>query len=360
MRRFLLAALMLGPTWAVAADAQRRTVFAYLHPNRTANADGLTSLAANANVLTHVSPCWLIVEDAKGALVAEVDPALVAFCRESGLLLVPRLEQKNFSRALVHAFLRDPKARARLVGQLVPWLLATGCHGVNLDFEYVPAADRNRLTNFVRELSAALRPHGLLLTMAVPAKMQENVKSSWSGAFDYAALGRACDLIILMAYDEHYGGGPAGPVASLPFVERVLSYATKTITRNKVLLGMPFYARDWPADGKGKARTARDALALAEISGAEVKWDERARSPWFQYLENGVTRTVWFEDFRSIAAKVLAADRTRIGGLSIWRLGNEDPAFWLPIAQYREGAGLKGLLAAFQTALRNLPKSAKK
>lgn len=344
---------------ASGSSTPRRAVLGYLHPSPSTQARALESILRNAQVLTHLSPCWLTVEDGKGALNAIVDAEVVALCRKNGICVVPRLAQKNFSREVAHAFLRSQPARRQLITRVCQWLVANGCQGLNLDFEGVPREDRAHLSQFVTELRAALKPRGLLLTMAVPAKTKDDPKASWSGAFDYSALGRSCDLLVIMAYDEHWSTSAPGPVASLPFVERVLAYSTKTVARERLLLGMPFYARDWPSSNafgqpaRGKSWTAKDARALVEHTGAQVQWDAVAKSSWFQYVDNGVTRTVWFEDLKSIAAKVWTADRTGIAGVSIWRLGNEDPAFWLPIAQYREGPGLRGLWAAFATALRN-------
>lgn len=357
----LLALLSLSAANAEAPEIPpssvvRRAVLGYLHPSSNAQAESLESILRNAHVLTHLSPCWLTVADGKGGLEAMVDADIVAFCRQNGISVVPRLAQRNFSKEIAHTFLRNQSGRRQLIAHLGEWLVANGCQGLNLDFEAVPREDRLHLTKFVTELRAAFKPRGLLLTMAVPAKTKDDPKASWSGAFDYAALGRSCDLLVIMAYDEHWGTSAPGPVASLPFVEKVLAYATRTIAREKVLLGMPFYARDWPQQGRGKSWTAKDVLTLVEHTGAQVQWDAVAKSSWFRYVDNGITRTVWFEDLKSIAAKVLAADQSRIAGVSIWRLGNEDPAFWLPIAQYREGQGLKGLWAAFATALRNMPK----
>jgi spore germination protein YaaH len=93
---------------------------------------------------------------------------------------------------------------------------------------------------------------------------------------------------------------------------------------------------------------------LLRTTGASVNWSEAAKTPWFKYQDAGQDRTVWFENAGSLTSKISVARRHRLAGLSIWRLGNEDPAFWLPVARYRAGPGVRGWLSTAVTFLRNL------
>jgi spore germination protein YaaH len=49
---------------------------------------------------------------------------------------------------------------------------------------------------------------------------------------------------------------------------------------------------------------------------------------WFTYPQNGKTRTVWFSSSRALEAKLDLIEAEDLGGLAIWRLGNEDPRNW--------------------------------
>jgi spore germination protein len=42
----------------------------------------------------------------------------------------------------------------------------------------------------------------------------------------------------------------------------------------------------------------------------------------------GVRRIVWFEDARSTTAKAKLVEELRLKGVSLWRIGGEDPATW--------------------------------
>src|SRR5205814_5063344 len=104
--------------------------------------------------------------------------------------------------------------------------------------------DRAALSTFVQQLSTALHEQGKLLTLAIPAK-DRDVTVGWAGAYDYAALGAAADLVTIMAYE--YSGPFSGPgsVAPYEWVQRVLAFATGQIQPENVLLGVAFYGYDW-------------------------------------------------------------------------------------------------------------------
>ena len=84
----------------------------------------------------------------------------------------------NFSPSELEQLLGSTSARATLVANLKTWVDNTGTHGVNIDFEGVPASQRANMVSFVGELEAAGVGDIVLATPAV----------DWSDAWDYAAL----------------------------------------------------------------------------------------------------------------------------------------------------------------------------
>jgi len=209
-----------------------------------------------------------------------------------------------------------------------------GLAGIDIDVENVPGDLRPYYTALVEEAAAALKPNGVQLTVSVPAKVWNDTTSNWGGAFDYAALGRAADQVAIMAYDEHTYGLVPGPVASLPWVERVVAYATTQIPAEKILLGIPAYGYDWVAGTRVVARglSTGGAYNLAAQHGAAVQWDDAAQVPFFAYTQDGVAHVVYFENGRSTAAKLDVVTRYGLGGIAIWRLGLNEAAIWDEIA----------------------------
>lgn len=258
---------------------------------------------------------------------------LMEICKQAGkpvLALVHNISQGgDFDRQLVHALLAEPGLRRATVENIARLVRDGGYAGVNIDFENVPVSDRNNYTAFVRELAAELGRDGHQVTLSVPAKTWDDKSNAWSGAFDYRALGQLADAIMIMAYDEHWSGGAAGPVASLGWVEQVVRYAAGEIPPEKIRLGLAGYGYDWPAGGYGgRAVTATEAAALAERYGATIEWDAAAQSPHFTYWPGPYAREVWFENAASLAGKLDLAAQYKLGGVALWRLGFEDPKLW--------------------------------
>lgn len=290
------------------------------------------SLVQYGNSLTTVIP-WMWRLDGSGNLVSDftssdLKKALGAAGagRITSLALIHNYDKQSFNGATLHGFLTDPEARQRAVNNILEGLNLWGMNGVNLDFENVLPEDREHLTAFVRELSERLAPKGLLVTLSVPAKTSNNPTNPLVGAFDYSALGRYADQIMIMTYDEHYRLGPPGPVASIGWVERVVKYASSVIPPGKILLGLSAYGYDWPASGGGaRALTYFDAMAVAQKNGASVRWEPTHKVPYFTY---GGGRQVWFENRYSLSYKLELVKQYGLGGTVMWRLGQEDPGVW--------------------------------
>ena len=124
-------------------------------------------------------------------------------------------------------------------------------------------------------------------------------------------------------------------VAPLPNVRAVVEYALTEIPAEKIWLGIPNYGYDWPLpviEGETRATSISNqyAVALAGRYGAEIQYDETAQSPWFRYRdENGREHEVWFEDARSIAAKLGLIREYGLRGAGYWNLMRPFPQNWV-------------------------------
>lgn len=123
-------------------------------------------------------------------------------------------------------------------------------------------------------------------------------------------------------------------VAPLPNVRQVVEYALTEIPAEKIWLGVPNYGYDWPLPferGKTKATSlsSQQAVALARRYGSDISYDETAQSPWFRYTgEDGVQHEVWFEDARSIQAKLALIPEYGLVGAGYWNLMRPFPQNW--------------------------------
>lgn len=271
--------------------------------------------------------------NADGSITTRPYPDLSAAAGEMGVPvygLIYNMENGHFSAEIARAVLSDPERRGRAVADMLAIAQVHGLAGIDIDIENVPGDLRPHYTALVREAAAALKPHGIHLTVSVPAKVWDDTTSNWGGAFDYAALGEAADQVAIMTYDEHTYGLPHGPVASLPWVDRVAAYAVTQIPPEKILLGIPAYGYDWIHGTRQvvKGLSTGGAYTLAARHGAQVQWDDVAQVPYFTYSEGGRAHIVYFENSHSAAAKLQIVEKYGLGGIAIWRLGLNEPAIW--------------------------------
>jgi spore germination protein YaaH len=243
---------------------------------------------------------------------------------------VANFVRRNWSRGVAHAVVTQPTSRRRAITQILQVLDTYGYDGVNLDLENVAPGDRASLSAFVGDVSDAIHARGKTVTIAVPATTHDVPESDWAGAFDLATLGRLCDAVIVMTYDQHWSTSAPGPIAALPWVEEVIRYTAGEVGRHKVLLGLAFYGYDWPRRGRGVGVSMREAMNRARRRKAQVRWDHDARVPYFTTR----TRTVYFENARSIEHKLDLATRYGLGGIAAWRLGQELDDVWDAVSAY--------------------------
>jgi spore germination protein YaaH len=246
------------------------------------------------------------------------------------LALIHNWAGQGFSRDAVHSVLTNSEAQDNAIKNITKLIVDNGYHGVNIDFENVAPADREALSAFMARLSRALKEKNLLVTMSIPAKTEDDVKHGWSGAFDYATLGKTVDQLMIMSYDEHWFGGPAGPVASLAWVEQVVKYTVSQVPKEKVLMGIGVYGYVWDTVSGKTTRAIPASGALAKIiqTGATVRWDAKANVPYYYYWQDGRKHVVWFESNQSAALKLNLVKQYGLGGIAVWRLGFEADGFW--------------------------------
>lgn len=283
------------------------------------------SLAPWGRNLTWVAIFSYLVDET-GALVPVDDAAAIRATYAAGarpLLCIANMRPGGvFDPEIARAIITDPAVRERVISGVIQAVDARGYAGVDSDIEAVPADLRDGYTDFLRELKIRLGDR--TLTAAVPPKWDE-LTFAYAMGHDYAALGQVLDRAFLMNYEFHWVGGPPGAIAPLPSVRRVLLYATELMPRAKLINGISTTAYDWPLPDT-PATLARPwshdaALQIAIRNQVPIQYDVTAQSPWFRYREADVEREVWFQDARSLLAKIRLIRDLRIRGLGVWHLG---------------------------------------
>jgi spore germination protein YaaH len=301
---------------------------------------GLKSLAQHASQMAVLGPQSFWV-DGEGFVHGGVPSQVLENARQARLPLMPLVVNPGFDRRAASALLRSARAQQRAATYLAYLAKRDDFVGWQLDLEYIDPEDKSYYTQLVQRAAARLHKDGRLLSIAVVPRFSdvypdadpsgEFHSGEWGAPYDFRALGRLVDFMTLMTYDHHSSNTPPGPVAGYDWVKAALDYATQRVPPQKLLLGIPFYGREWIQSGD---LTSVRTLAFAEAQNqmerlsVEPLWDERWRTPWFQYHDDTGLHTGWYEDIRSLEAKLELMQKYHLRGFAAWRLGVEDPAFW--------------------------------
>lgn len=255
----------------------------------------------------------------------------------------------NFDGSQIASIVNSAANRRRAIDNCLMLMGEHSADGINIDFEFVPKSARDGFVTFMTELKDAVRaanPNGWEghVSLAGPAV-------DWNGAYDYDVLLENTDGIMVMAYGYHWSGSNPGPNSPL-FTGDVWSGRSISWTvddyltyggaenRHKVLMGLPWYGRDWKVNattipgtsaGAGSSRTFKvaepEALALGK------GWEDVSKSVYYHRNANNQLYQVWYDDRRSLEEKIAYVDSRDLGGIGIWALGYEGPLpdLWLAI-----------------------------
>jgi spore germination protein len=286
--------------------------------------------------LTYLSPFSYRVQ-ADGTFTSLDDSAIInaAYSHQvAPMMVITNFENGTFSPDIAHAVLSDPALQQKLIAGILETMKQKGYLALNVDFEYVPPADRELYNAFLQKLVDSLHPQNYLVSTCLAPKLSANQAGTLYEAHDYPAHGRIVDFVILMTYEWGWSGGPPRAVAPLNEVNKVVSYALSVIPAEKIVMGMPLYGYDWtlPYVQGGKwapTVSPKEAVNRAGKYGAEIKYDDESQSPYYNYYdENGQEHIVWYEDARSVQAKFNMVKTYQLRGVSYWVLGVPFPQNW--------------------------------
>ena len=254
------------------------------------------------------------------------------------LVLTPFDETGKFNNYLVHTVLRDPARKEQLLFSLLSTVQQKNYSGVDIDFEYILAEDREIFAEFVSETSELMRANGYTTSVALAPKTSRDQPGLLYEGKDYALLGAAADQVLLMTYEWGYTYGPPMAVAPLPNVRKVVEYAITEIPPEKIRLGIPNYGYDWALPYERGVTVAQtigniEAVDIAITHEAEILFDPTALSPYFYYTENGIQHVVWFEDIRSMQAKFELIKDFNLNGVGYWQIMKLFRANWILLAE---------------------------
>ena len=264
--------------------------------------------------------------------------------------------------------------------EVVAKVVSAGYDGLQLDWEGLKPQHKTGFIMFVAACSVAMKPaktcSGQRPSLAVTVYAPKLVHpSAIPDAYNITVLEKLCDTVFIMGYDMTWvdcpmgdGWKQSGPNAPLNGLEIAIQHAeAEGVDLSKLVLGLPWYGRVFTCDGtapagygstcackeKNVAKKTLDILTAVEPNCTSY-YDEVTATPWWDcaYGANvsgsasqpGVRQQGWYENAKSLQAKVDLATKYRLAGVGVWTAHGvnagateEGAKIWNVFAEYIKG-----------------------
>ena len=272
-----------------------------------------------------ISPTWFFLDGNEGNIQAIPSYDYVEKAHSRNMEVWALLEDISLESD-THEVLSYTSRRTNLINNLMGYLLEYNIDGINVDLEGIAYETGEHFTQFLRELSIQCRLNGIVLSVDNYVPRESNTH------YNRKEQGIVADYVIIMGYDEHWGGGGvAGSVASIGYVRDGIEKTLQDVPAQKVINAVPFYTRVWKTtDGDVTSEALGMEAAANFISKYDVPviWDETACQNYGEIQMGDSFYQVWLEDAQSIETKLTVMKNHDLGGVAAWQLGLEDKAIW--------------------------------
>ncbi|MFZ0323053.1 MAG: glycosyl hydrolase family 18 protein [Actinomycetes bacterium] len=332
--------------------------------------DGLASTLAHAALFRDVSLYWYsatrrstVVEQQPGSQPSlTVLNQAVTSLQAQGVPVFLTVNDQGLGATSMARLLTDRQRRGRLIDNLVAKAQLSGADGIDIDFESMNVgpngADRTTVKRvfpvFLGKLRQALHSQSLSLSVALPPRTSPR-DGNWE-VFDYGAIAANVDRARVMTYDFSTMAGRPGPIAPITWVDSVARFASAHFGR-RLSLGLPTYGYNWfvkrlsgscprvaTAPTYGSTRSLVDLAASHHVTPGYVRSVAGYTYSYRRWFSSGtrscrVERTVWYEDARSVWAKLAVLRRHGFGTVALWSIGGERKGTWTVLRHYAATPG---------------------
>lgn len=337
---------------------------------------GASTTLANLNTLTQISPFAFELQNdgtIKDALKIAEEPwtSLILAAKKKSIKIYPTIlsfPHNDKEKQTQYLLLAQKKSRTAHVKDIVALVKKYNFDGIDIDYEAKLAETGPYFSSFLTELSLVLHKDKKQLICTIEARTPPESKYATTSkailskvgyANDYKIIGKVCDQVRIMAYDQ--AGDDAQltnknsststtykPVADIEWIKKVLSLALWDIPAKKIILGVPTYGYKYQVN----QATATTSLSYSRIGSMNFNYsDELAKSLGVTPMRNSAgelsfaysTSTgvngeslggfkqfmIWYSDATAIADKIRIAKLYKIGGVVVFKIdGGNDPKIW--------------------------------
>lgn len=296
----------------------------------------ITEMLQGTKGINVISPTWFALSDNDGNFTNLGETWYVDTLHNMGIEvwgLISNFEHDvNTSEVISYTSKRN-----YLIQNLIKQSKALGLDGINLDFEQISTDSGEDYIQFVRELSVACRKNDLVLSV------DNYVPTGYTAHYNRKEQGIFADYVIIMGYDEHYGGSEvAGSVASIGFVKEGIEMTLEEVPAEKVINAIPFYTRIWKEENteNGTVSVSSQAAGMERIENLineknlDTGWNEECAQFYTEYEEDGALYRIWIENDISIEEKMKLIQENDLAGVAEWKLGFQKNTVWDVINKY--------------------------
>ena len=287
-----------------------------------------------------VSPSFFYLDENSGNLnenVGNVGKAYIDWAHSNGYKVWPMISNAEAGIKITSNILNSYTKRQNLIQSIVEKCALYDIDGINVDFENMYEEDKEEFSRFIIELMPRMQEMGIVVSVDVTAP---DGAPNWSMCYDRNVIGDVADYLVFMAYDQ-YGSSDtkAGTTAGFNWIETSLKKIIEydEVDTEKIILGIPFYTREWTVAQDGTAKSKVVSMINIKIpTNVEKQWNDTLKQYYMEYKSGKNTIKMWIEDGTSIKEKVSLVTKYNLGGTSCWRKDMETSNVWSIIKEELE------------------------
>ena len=290
----------------------------------------LDTLGDKIDGVNVVMPTWYEIADENGNVSEDYSEDYYNKAKDNGYdiwpiitngLDNPELDKKQVTSEIMN----DEQKRENLIRNIISIIEDNNLDGINIDFEGMYAEDKYMYTQFLRELYPLVHETGAKLSVDI----------YFTNYIDRQGVGKACDYVMLMGYDQRgdWSESP-GSISEIGWVENNIASLINDsqIPSSKIILGVPFYTRMWNVEEDGTFTTdvysMSDSQEFLEDYALTPTMDNISGQNYIEVVLDDITHKLWIEDAESMAKRADIVIEYNLAGITAWQKGFETQDIW--------------------------------